>query len=196
MQVTKTEDGNLVDQILLGLDENIRLQIIVLGNCDPRVFIEYIVVKEEKKLFLMKTGTAKNNVIVHEVNSDLLYCLRDRLVEVSQWSEFQRFPNSSNPYDNSDRVTALIEKHKNDKCDDLCDEDETMPDIDLAVTVGGNTRLHVAVMDDDMEEVIHLVDKLKAKTGIKNNSGWTPYDLSVHRRDRKEIAEYLSHHLH
>jgi len=190
--VTSREE--LLREILKSIDQELILEVVILGQCDPKVLIEYVAGREAKKLSHMNPGTAMNNLIKFEVINDITHCLEDRLHEISLWDQEQRFPDAikNDPLDLEDK----IRKYEGKWGSDFGKTNVDIPEVDMAVNATGNTKLHEAVKDGDIDTVIHLVDIEGADTTVKDNSDWTPYDVAIQRRDRKEIAEYLKQYPH
>jgi len=65
----------------------------------------------------------------------------------------------------------------------------TQEDINIPVDQYGNTRLHIAVINNDIEEIKNIIEQ-GADPNIKNNATFTPYALAL-LDEKQEIVDFL-----
>lgn len=133
-------------------------------------------------------GKAKQNVLNFLIQNEYRHNLKDHVIRASRMRANGRW-QEKNQLDNSDRVQELYEQYRAYTLEN--DEIEVIvADIDMVCGPGGLTKLHMAAMDGEYEEVVRLVEVLHASLFVVDNLKKTPCDRA-RAFGHSAIAEYL-----
>lgn len=170
--------GSEVESLLAGTEPKVT----------PQQLLEIVTETLQKNLPSGLVGKARQNVLTFLVQTEYRYGIKSHIHRAVQLRLAGRW-EEHDPYDNSDRVDALIEKYKAVAGTDDDGADE-VAEIDQPVGPGALTRLHMAAMDGEYDEVVRLVEKENANPNVIDNLKKTPHDRARafgHHR----VAEYL-----
>lgn len=163
-------------------------------------FLEFVRDKSVKKLGHMNDGEAKNRVICTLVQGEIDYSLEHALEEISHQAQ------ASGQKDRLDRIHAEREQRilqwiehfskdnsKNNPFNEVFDENDESCLLDAPIDMFGNTRLHIACEDGNIEETSKLINE-GANIDLKNNAGKKPIDKAGESIDRIDSGENKTNH--
>jgi len=154
--------------------------------------LEVVTEQLEKTLPVNLHGKARQRVLSFLVQIEYRHSLNGHVILASSLRADGRW-HDHNQMDNSPRIDSLIEKYR--EYTDVDGENSCVPAIDMAVGPGGLTRLHVAAMDGEFDEVVRLVECLHASLFVVDNLKKTPCDRA-RAFGHHTIAEYLKVRMH
>lgn len=171
--------GPKIEQILTDTEPNV----------SPQQLLEIVTESLRKTVPSGLSEKASQRVLAFLVETEYRHNLRPHILSAVHLRAHGRW-NEANQDDNSDRVDALVAQYKEVAG---IEEDPSSPEsleVNQPVGPGGLTRLHMAAMDGEFEEVIRLIEKEGASPLIQDNMKKTPYDRA-RAFGNHLIAEYL-----
>lgn len=164
----------------------------LLTETEPQVTPQQLleIVTEHLQSILPGTlkGKARQNVLTFLVETEYRHSLRGHISRAVMLRQAGRW-NDSDPLDNSNRVDDLIKEYRVYAGDIEAGSDD-LPLIDQPVGPGALTKLHLAAMDGEYEEVVRLVEVENASVRVLDNMKKTPYDRA-RAFGHHQVAEYL-----
>jgi len=165
------------------LGDDVKAYCLSKNVCHEHLF-DYIKKKVSKSFTGTGQGTFNNIELLVQV--EYRDSLDDRILEFSRVFYEEECFNEMQ----ESRVEELMAYYSGKWIEDSVRGHEKISDIDKGIEIGGKTRLHVAVMEKDIEEVKILVEVNGAKVNVRDNFGDTPYKRALDL-GYDEIAEYL-----
>ncbi len=154
----------------------------------PQQLLEVVMEHLEKQLPGTLHGKARQNVISLLVDNEYRYDFKTHMRQAYKQRKNGRWAEA-NANDNTERVDQLVQSHR-DALDDEAEPDKLVKDIDQPIAAGNMTRLHVASMDGEYNEVIRLVEEESARLDVRDNCGFTP-SQRAHAMGHTKIELYL-----
>lgn len=170
--------GSTVEQLLTETEPQVT----------PQQLLEVVTEHLRKTLPGGLKGKAQQKVLSFLIEVEYRHGLARHVARAVQLRNAGKW-NENDPVDNSDRVDDLIKEYKAYAGDDEVGTPD-MPEIDQPVGPGALTRLHIAAMDGELEDVIRLVEKEGANPAVLDNTKMTPCDRAK-AFGHSKVAEYL-----
>lgn len=142
-------------------------------------------------LNLESFSASTRRIIQFQVELEYTCELRNLIADFVSVCKYTGVPSAISPEENKARIDTLISQYDGVFSPEAQPETRDNQEVDMPVETGGLTRLHIAAQNGDLEEVKRLVEVEKAKTGLRDNSNYTPKDRAV-LMGHDEVVYYLS----
>lgn len=138
-------------------------------------------------------GKARERIVAFLINNEYQFALEEHLDYLSQIDEVHL---PAEQVGHAERMDHWEQKHSEHYGGNIQNAEVIeVSEVDKPVGPGGRTRLHEAVMSQDLWEIKRLVEEEEAGTEIKDNFKQTPYQRALNM-GYDDIADYLEGHPH
>lgn len=154
----------------------------------PEQLLEVVTQKLEKELPGNLKGKARQRVLVFLAETEYRHDLKTH-IQSAQGLRAAGHWDEKDANDNSDRIEAKARQYQMASGEEEIEEEEVQ-DVDQPVGPGNMTRLHIAAMDGERDEVVRLVEQEGARVDVLDNNKWTP-SQRAHAMGHTWIERYL-----